>query len=148
MTTGFVKYITTLFFAVLILLLILGLAFEAQKVWKYGWATCVFLLIGILLVLVGFGDSNSVELNLQKCIARYHAHKHAGRGKDRPVFGDPDDTRYFGGDDRPLPASLAHRIAVYTQFRKRKDPNGFKSDIAAASSFNALMRRELKSGKL
>lgn len=148
MTTGFVKYITTLFFAALVILLIVGLAFEAQKVWKYGWVACVFLLLGVLLVLLGFGDSKSMELNLQKCIARYHARKTTGHAKHAPVFGDPEDARYFDGDDRPLPPSLTHRIAIYTQSRRRKDPVHFKNDLLASSSFNALVRQEMRAGRL
>ena len=148
MTTGFVKYITTLFFAAIIMLLVVGLACEAQKVWKYGWIACVLVLLAVLLVLLGFGDSKAMEHNLQKCIARYHARKTSGQAKHAPVFGNPEDLRYFDGDDRPLPASLTHRIAVYTQSRRKKDPVEFKNALSASSSFNALVRQEMRAGRL
>ncbi|UCH82955.1 MAG: hypothetical protein JSW50_10825 [Candidatus Latescibacterota bacterium] len=148
MTTGFVKYITALFFAVLVMTLVAGLAYETQKVWKFGWVACVLLLLGILLVLLGFGDSKSMEHNLQRCIARFHARKSPRRAKDRPIYGDPDDPGYFESDDRPLPACLTHRVAVYTHLRRRRDPDGLQGDVAKSSSFNALIRREIRAGRL
>jgi len=148
MTTGFVKYVTALFFAVLVMMLVAGLALETQKVWKYGWVACVLVLLGVLLVLLGFGDSKFMEHNLQRCIARFHARKSWRRSKERPVYGDPDDQGYFDGDDRPLPACLTHRVAVYTQLRRRRDPDALQKDIAESSSFNALIRQEIRAGRL
>ena len=148
MTSGIGKYVAALIFAMFVMTMVAGLAYATEKAWEHGWLVCVFVLLVILLALLGFGDSNSVELNLERCIARFHARKTMGRAKERPVFGDPDDPRYFDGDDRPLPANLTHRVAVYTHARRLKDPEGFDRDLDGATSFNALIRREIRAGRL
>ena len=68
--------------------------------------------------------------------------------KYHPIFGDPDDTSTSSGDDRPLPYELKDRINIYIQHRATKDKDNYKKDIEASSSFNALVRGEIKGGKL
>ena len=64
------------------------------------------------------------------------------------VFGDPDDTSTSNGDDRPLPFELKDRINVYIQKRSQTDPEKYKEEISESSSFNALIRKEIKTGNV
>jgi hypothetical protein len=65
-----------------------------------------------------------------------------------PMFGDPDDTTHTKGTDRPLPYELKDRINIYIEKYKKKNPNRFKKDIKNSSTFNSLIRNEIKSGNL
>ena len=65
-----------------------------------------------------------------------------------PIFGDPDDTSTSSGDDRPLPFELKDRINLYIQARSQKDPAKYKEDMTRSSSFNALIRKEIKAGNV
>ena len=65
-----------------------------------------------------------------------------------PIYGDPDDTSTSTGDDRPLPFELKGRINIYIEKTSRSDPNGYKREIEKSSSFIALIRKEIKNGKV
>lgn len=70
-------------------------------------------------------------------IRRYH-----------PMYGDPDDTTHTKGDDRPLPYELKDRINIYIEKRAKKDPDKYKKEIENSSTFNSLIRREVKAGNI
>jgi len=65
-----------------------------------------------------------------------------------PIFGDTDDTSTSAGDDRPLPFELKDRINIYIQKRSQTDPAKYKKEISESSSFNALIRKEVKAGNV
>jgi len=65
-----------------------------------------------------------------------------------PVYGDSSDTSHFTGDDRPLPFELYNRVDAYMINRNLSELVQYKKDIENSSSFNALIRREIRSGKL
>lgn len=65
-----------------------------------------------------------------------------------PIFGDTDDTSTSSGDDRPLPFELKDRINIYIQKRSQTDPEKYKREIVESSSFNALIRKEIKKGNV
>ncbi len=65
-----------------------------------------------------------------------------------PLFGDPDHPRTSRGDDRPLPWELKNRIDAYVRKRSQEDPANYRKDISESSSFNALIRKEIKTGHL
>ena len=65
-----------------------------------------------------------------------------------PIFGDTDDTSTSAGDDRPLPFELKDRINIYIQKRSQTDPEKYKKEIAESSSFNALIRKEIRKGNV
>ncbi len=65
-----------------------------------------------------------------------------------PIYGDPDDTSTSGGDDRPLPFELKDRINLYIQERSQREPAKYKKDITESSSFNALIRKEIRAGNV
>lgn len=64
------------------------------------------------------------------------------------MFGDPDDTTHTKGNYRPLPYELKDRINIYLEKYKKKDPNMLKKVIENSSTFNSLIRNEIKSGNL
>jgi len=67
--------------------------------------------------------------------------------KSRPIFGDPDDA-HVTGEDRPLPHELRNRINIYVEKRSQADPEKLKKEIAESSSFNALIRKEIRKGNV
>lgn len=69
-------------------------------------------------------------------------------GESFPIFGDPDDTTLSTGEDRPLPYELKDRINIYVEKRSQTDPKQFKREIEVSSSFNALVRKEIKKGNI
>jgi hypothetical protein len=68
--------------------------------------------------------------------------------KHFPIFGDPDDTSTSRGDDRPLPLELKDRINLYIQERSQRDPAKYQENITESSSFNALIRKEIRAGNV
>jgi hypothetical protein len=68
--------------------------------------------------------------------------------KSRLIFGDPDDTIASAGDDRPLPYELKDRINIYVLKRTQTDEKKFKNEIEESPSFNALIRKEIRNGKV
>ncbi|HWR20466.1 MAG TPA: hypothetical protein VN444_01245 [Verrucomicrobiae bacterium] len=68
--------------------------------------------------------------------------------KLHPMYGDPADTSETTGDDRPLPYELRNRVNSYIQKRSQDDPLAYKKDIAHSSTFNALVRRGIRSGQI
>lgn len=65
-----------------------------------------------------------------------------------PIFGDPDDTSTSIRDDRPLPFELKDRVNIYIEKRSRLDPKQYKEDMKKSSSYNALIRQELRKGNV
>lgn len=68
--------------------------------------------------------------------------------KFHPKYGDPGDTSQGNGDDRPLHYELKDRINRYISRRATTSAVQYKSDMEGATSFNALLRRELRAGRL
>jgi hypothetical protein len=66
-----------------------------------------------------------------------------------PYWGDPDDTRVTSGDDRPLPAELSRREDAWTsRERQRIGDEAFKERCESSSSYNAIIRAEIRAGRL
>lgn len=68
--------------------------------------------------------------------------------KFHPIYGDPDNAKHTKGDNKPLPAELKDRINIYIEKRFKSDPEKYKKDIESSSTFNALIRKEIKAGNL
>ncbi len=64
-----------------------------------------------------------------------------------PIYGDPTDTRHTNGDDRPLPHELKDRVNCWLQ-TKMSDPERFRQQLAQATSYNALVRAELRAERV
>jgi len=68
--------------------------------------------------------------------------------KFNAMYGDPNDTSKSSGDDRPVPFELKDRINRYIEMRAEQGADSFKADLEASSSFNALVRLEIRNGNL
>jgi hypothetical protein len=64
-----------------------------------------------------------------------------------PVFGNPDGSDWATGEDRLLFVELERRVGSYYIGRNREDPKVFEQDINRSSSFNALIRRDMRTGR-
>lgn len=65
-----------------------------------------------------------------------------------PYYGELDSDATLSGDDRPLPWELKNRINTYGINRNKDDNDQYEKDMDASSSFNALVRKEIKKGKI
>lgn len=68
--------------------------------------------------------------------------------KHHPIYGNPEDTTHTQGEDRPLPEELKDRINIYVEKKFTNDSEKFKKEIEQSSTFNALIRKEIRAGKL
>lgn len=73
--------------------------------------------------------------------------------KCQPIYGDPDGTDQrpiflSPGDDRPLPIELHDRIDRYIEKRATTDPEKYREELKQCSTFNALVRKEIRAGNL
>ncbi len=62
-----------------------------------------------------------------------------------PHYGDPDDTSIGSGDDRPLPYVLRGRV---DRWRVRMGGDEIRKKTSKFSTFNALVREEMRKGSL
>jgi len=65
-----------------------------------------------------------------------------------PIYGDPKYTLYTSGDNRPLPDELRIRVSAYIEKRTRTDPEKYKKEIEQSTTFNALVRQEIRKGNI
>lgn len=68
--------------------------------------------------------------------------------KVHPVYGDSDDNSTSDGDDRPLPFELKHRINKHIMKRAKNDPHDYKKEVNQSSTFNAYVRKQIRTGKI
>lgn len=68
--------------------------------------------------------------------------------KFHPMYGDSKDETHTKGDDRPLPFELKDRINIYIENRSKTDPEQYKEDLEQSTTFNALVRKEIKAGNI
>ncbi|HUU96064.1 MAG TPA: hypothetical protein VM487_10015 [Phycisphaerae bacterium] len=64
-----------------------------------------------------------------------------------PLYGDMSRPTDPQGDDRPLPFELKDRINKW-RMKKMGDPEGLSRQLDSVSSFNALVRKEIRAGNL
>lgn len=62
-----------------------------------------------------------------------------------PMYGDPTDTSKFSADDRPLTQELRGRVDIY---RERHGAAAISEKVKQFSSYNALVRDEIRKGNL
>jgi hypothetical protein len=126
----------------------LGLASEVQAhmdLCGHGILTAIVITLAWFMLLVNIPG---LREHIDAWVEWFAGRSEQKRAKREPVYGDPNDTRYLTGDDRPLPPELRYRVAVYVGRRKSEDASALDSDLAAASSFNALVREEIEDGRL
>jgi hypothetical protein len=141
--------VRVLLYGLAALIAVLGTVTVAQDYQEYEGLGRLGAVFEALSFLVGagtltIGADRYIE-RFVECEARRDTVK---RSRKEPLYGNPDDTRYFTGDDRPLPDNLRYRVAVYMGKRKRTEPELLVNEIAKASSVNALIRREALRGNL
>ena len=65
-----------------------------------------------------------------------------------PIYGDPEHLVLGTKDDRPLPFELKWRVNHYISERTQADAEGFKQEVEASTSLNAILRKALREKKL
>lgn len=93
----------------------------------------------LYLSLLEKSEESSKEKAIEKAlaeVAKYH-----------PVYGDLNDERNGSGDNRPLPLELKDRINIFIEKQGIGNPE-FKKQIDSFSTFNALVRKEIKAGNI
>lgn len=90
-----------------------------------------------LALFIEYKDKGNDALEAARLVKKY-----------RPIFGDPTNMDHTNGDDVPLPIQLKNRITAYSIKRNEVDKIQFKIDMDNSSSFNALVRKEIKTGKI
>jgi hypothetical protein len=68
--------------------------------------------------------------------------------KFQPIYGDPDDPSQPISEDRALPMELKDRVNRYIEKREHIDKDEFRKEIEDSSTFNAFIRKIIKSGNL
>src|SRR3989338_318414 len=81
-------------------------------------------------------ESGKTEEEADKTVRKYH-----------PIFGDLNDETHGSGDNRPLPLELKDRINIYIEKQGIGNPE-FKKQIDSFSTFNALVRKEIRAGNI
>jgi hypothetical protein len=91
--------------------------------------------VALFLKLTNFDKLSREEAS--KTVIKYH-----------PVYGDPDDTSQWDGEDRPLPPELRERVNLYAEKVATFPHDEQQELIDSFSSLNARIRQEIKDGKL
>ena len=68
--------------------------------------------------------------------------------KSFPIFGDPDDMKNVKGDDRALPYELKERVNLWAEKGLLDESSGTAARLRSAGSMNALIRNEIRAGRL
>lgn len=68
--------------------------------------------------------------------------------KYNPIYGDPKDLSFSKGDDRPLPWELKDRINIYIENEIEKGIDKLRGKVGKSTSFNSLIRKEIRNGKI
>ena len=100
-------------------------------------------------MMVKVDDMSRMALFTHECeIGKTDAEAAAKVRKFHPVYGDPGDTTHTTGDDRPLPYELKERVNLYIEKHVKSHPEKYKTEIEKTSTFNALVRKEIRAGNL
>ena len=92
-----------------------------------------FNRVSLYLSQLGTGKSTEEALDM---VGKYH-----------PIYGDIKNETHSKGDNRPLPFELKDRINIYIEKQGINNSN-FKKKINSSSSFNALIRKEIREGNI
>jgi len=91
--------------------------------------------VGLFLKFINFDKIQREEANT--LVIKYH-----------PVYGDPDDTTQWEGDDRPIPPELRERVNRYVQTQQALPLEEQQKKIDEFTSLNARIRHEIKEGNI
>ncbi len=107
-------------------------------------------------IMLGFDELNRGALFFEK-VQSGMSHERAARTvwKFHPTYtyGDPSEKpdkapSGLKKEDYKLPIELKDRINRYIEKRGKANPRKFKKDTENSSTFNALVRKEIKAGRL
>jgi len=68
--------------------------------------------------------------------------------RSHPYYGHPGVPGLDDGEDRPIPFELKERVNRYTEARMMADPEALREEVGGFSSVNALIRSEIRAGRL
>ncbi|MHC9540272.1 MAG: hypothetical protein AB9903_12210 [Vulcanimicrobiota bacterium] len=91
--------------------------------------------VGLFLKFINFDKISRDEANTM--VIKYH-----------PVYGDPEDTSQWEGEDRPIPPELRERVNHYVQQQQSLPLEEQQKKLEAFSSLNARIRHEIKEGTI
>jgi hypothetical protein len=132
MTSGVVKYVTTLICATAVVLLVFGLAVRAQQYWEHSWIVCVITLLLCLVCLLFSRDSDFFQLGMGKVFRPYRARRAARQGQTQSMSNRSVGNPYINRGNRPNKKYLAHGAAVSVQKRRKTDRILSKKDRSAS----------------
>jgi len=94
---------------------------------------------------------NSKEISKEKAAGQ--AAKKVWKFHPTYTYGDPKEKKdsvpkWVKEADLPLPIELKDRINIYIEKRYKNDREKYKKDIETSSTFNALVRKEIKAGNV
>lgn len=93
------------------------------------------------LALLAYEIQNSTEINAAKIVWKFHPVYTYGVQKDAVPS-------WVKEEDLPLPIELKERVVTYSEKRSNDNLEKYKKDMETSSTFNALIRREIKAGNL
>jgi hypothetical protein len=73
---------------------------------------------------------------------------HVSAKRIHPLYGNPEDLSHAQGEDRPIPVELKDRVDLFVEKRLRGNQEHFRAEMMGSSSFNALIRKEIRAGKI
>lgn len=94
---------------------------------------------------------NSKEVSKEK--AAEQAAKKVWKFHPTYTYGDPKEKKdsvpkWVKEEDLPLPIELKDRINIYIEKRYKDNREKYKKDIGVSSTFNTLIRKEIKAGNI
>jgi len=98
-----------------------------------------------------------LKVDEQRRTTEYLRYRQAGLSKDEagaqvrkfyPSYGNPDDMTQADPEDTHLPPELKRRIDRYVEMRSERDQGEFRKELELSSTFNAMVRKEIRKGNL
>jgi hypothetical protein len=98
-----------------------------------------------------------LKVDEQRRTTEYLRYRQAGLSKGEagervrmffPTYGDPENMTELSLEDNHLPPELKGRIDSYIDRRMLHDPDAFSEAMERSTTFNALIRREIRKGNL
>jgi hypothetical protein len=148
MTAGFLKILAIAAYGVFAILIAAGLVSDMQYLMEWEGMNGPYAFFLALAGVVMAGVYGDVPTRLCRSVDRYVARLQRAQARAEPIYEPTQDLGYLKGENRPLPASLRYRVALYMGARQTTDPGRFKEQLAAAPSVNAFLRREIHAGRI
>jgi len=86
--------------------------------------------------------------NLQKSMQLSRKEAFGMLRKKHIMFGNPQDSSFSSGKDRPLPYELLNRIGIFLNKVSQPGMEDVQSKINSSSSLNSFIRQEIRKGNI